>query len=144
MNLVTYTMLGAGMMPNYVEFLKADYILHRNHPNAMVWKDLGHDSTIGNEIPVNKTPPKSNGEIRIFSTVRRPGQLVSLMSHKSKSIYIRLTPKIKDSSDNPLHLYSFCGNLIYLYLKPANVKDNTQNSKLRICHFHRLRLSLQG
>ena len=35
-NLTSYTMLGARMTPNYVEFLKVDYVPPWNYPNAVV------------------------------------------------------------------------------------------------------------
>ena len=143
-NLIIYKILSARMMPSYVEFLKADYIFPRNYSNALVWKDLGHGSVLGDEISMNGTPLKFNSKVRIPSTARRLRQLVFLMSYKLKSVYTRLTPKRKDFFDNPVHLYPFCFNLIYLYLKPANVKDNTHNPKPRTCHFHQLRLGLQG
>ena len=127
-NLVTYRILGAGMMPSYVEYLKADYVPPGNYPNAVVWKDLGQGSSLGDEIPMNGTSPKSNEKVRIPSTVRCLRQLVSLMSDKSKSVYMRLEHKRKDSSDSLLHLYPFYGNLICLYLKPANVKVHTTPS----------------
>ena len=86
-NLVTYRMLGVGMMLNYIEFLKVDYVFARNYPNAMVWKDLGHDFALGDEIPMNGTLPKSNNKVRIPFAARRSGQLVSLISHKPNSVY---------------------------------------------------------
>ena len=72
-NLVTYRMLGVGMTPSYVEFLKADNVPSGNYPNAVVLKDSGHGFALGYKLPVNGTPPKSNGEIRTPFTTRHPG-----------------------------------------------------------------------
>ena len=92
--LVTYRMLGAGIMPSYIEFLKADYVFLGKYSNVVVWKDLGHSSILGDKIPMNGTPPKSNGEVRTPSTAKRPQTTcLSYVTQTQKCLYESYTQK---------------------------------------------------
>ena len=100
-SLVIFRMLGAEMTPSSGGFLETDLVFPGNYPNVVVWKDLWkdlrHGSALGDKIPMKGTLPRSNGKVKNAFHYKIPGRLVSLISHKPKNVYTRITQNREDS-----------------------------------------------